>query len=302
MIMPSHSRTVKVITRAEFPQIEDLIGTLTYETSEYCVYLDESYELVLGVYKIIGEQVNEPFIRIITVDEIMPNAQKQLIKDPDLDLTNPLEILCYLTKNGAGHQGPEIIVFESKHDHINFACFDKPIDLPPIQVIDVIPPSPSKLQIAFRALHYVGVIPKDYPVLFNLINEVDLLKAVKGDPILVPCRFSEIMDRSSRPIFSVDKNLHQLKGSEVHIVGCQRTRDAAEAYDLDIKEFKDMCPKQNLPQDGIYIIKCCLLRSGVEQHVDGSAKGVHVPWGFNYAHIFQAGIMLQDIILNHVIS
>ena len=63
-----------------------------------------------------------------------------------------------------------------------------------------------------------------------------------------------------------------------------------------------MCPKQNLPKDGIYIIKCCLLRSGVEQHVDGSAKGVHVPWGFNYAHIFQAGIMLQDIILNHVIS
>ncbi|MFQ5819426.1 MAG: hypothetical protein ACE5I5_05525 [Candidatus Heimdallarchaeota archaeon] len=297
MIIPSHSRDVKVITRAEFSKIENLIGSLTYETSQYCVYLDETSENVIGVYKLISEREKEPFIRIKTVEDIDPNATKRLIHDPSLDLSNTLEILCRLKKYGAGIDGPEIIIFASKHDHMTFTYCDAPLNLPEIQVVDVIPPSPSKLQIAFQTMQNVGMIPKDYPIRYNLINEVDLLEQLRADPVLIPCWFSEIMENSPRKIFSVDKNLHRLKNSKVHVVGCQRTREAAEAYGIEISEFKDMCPQQNLPKDGIFIAKCCLIRSKVEQHAERNAKGVIVPWGFNYAHIFQAGIILQDIIL-----
>jgi hypothetical protein len=185
---------------------------------------------------------------------------------------------------------------------MTFVYCDTPIDLPVLQIVDVIPPAPSKLQIAVQALKQVGVIPEAYPVRFNLIDERELLEQVREDPVLIPCKFSELMDNSPRRILSVDKNLHQLQDSSVHVVGCQRTREAAEAHGIAVSTFKDICPQQNLPQEGIFLAKCCLTRSEVEYREEGNGKGIIVPWGFNYAHIFEAGILLQELILDSIRS
>ncbi len=301
MIMPTHARTVKVITRNEFPRIHEIIGSLTYETTEYCVYLDERTENVVGVYRITSEREEEPFTRIRGLEEIAPNASKRLIRNPRLDIASPLQVLSYLEKQEAGCNGPEIITFLAKHDHVTFAYCDRVIRLPEIQVIDVIPPSPSKLQGGVKILQQAGVIPFDYSITYHLIDENDLLKEMESDPVLIPCKLGDLTNNPKRRVFSVDKNLHQLKDRHVHVLGCTRTQQAAQAHGLDIAEFKSMCPIHNLPDKGFFIAKCCMLRAGVEQLEHDQAKGVVVPWGFNYAQIFEAGILLQDLIVDSVV-
>jgi len=44
-----------------------------------------------------------------------------------------------------------------------------------------------------------------------------------------------------------------------------------------------------------------MLRSGVEQYEHERAKGVVIPWGFNFAQLFEAGILLQDLIVKSIV-
>ncbi|MHA1960917.1 MAG: DUF7714 family protein [Candidatus Thorarchaeota archaeon] len=299
--MPTHARKVKVVTRAEFPEISEIVGSLTYETTEYCVYLGERSENVVGVYRITSDREQEPFRRIRGVEEIAPDAPKRLVKDARLDVASPLQVLSYLEKQEAGSNGPEIVTFLAKHDHVTFVYCDRPVSLPEIQVIDVVPPSPSKLEGGLKILQQAGLIPAEYPVRYNLIDEVELLDGIESDPVLVPCKLGDLTSDHTRAVFSVDKNLHQLKDRQVHVIGCTRTQQAAQAHGLDVVEFKSMCPMHDLPDNGFFIAKCCMLRSGVEQHEHGRALGVVVPWGFNYAQIFEAGILLQNMIVESLV-
>ncbi|MHA2425903.1 MAG: DUF7714 family protein [Candidatus Thorarchaeota archaeon] len=301
MIMPTHARTVKVVTRAEFPAISEIVNTLTYETTEYCIYLDEREENVIGVYRLTSISEHEPFARIQELVEIAPDSPKRLIRDSQLDVTSPLQVLKYLEKLGAGSSGPEIITFFAKHDHMTFAYCDKPVSLPEIQVIDVVPPSPSKLEGGLKILQQAGVVPVDFPVTYHLIDEVELLDDMESEPVLIPCRLSDLTTNQTRRVFSVDKNFHQLEDRKVHVLGCTRTQQAAQAHGIEVVEFKSMCPKHNLPDKGFFIAKCCMMRSGVEQLEHEQATGVVVPWGFNYAQIFEAGILLQDLIVKSIV-
>lgn len=301
MILPTHARKVKVVTRAEFPSIDEVVGSLTYETSEYCVYLDEKRENVIGVYRIISDHEKEPFSRIERLEEIAHDAPKRLVHNTRLDVACPLQVLSSLKKQSAGKNTPEIIVFFAKHDHVIFAYCDRPVSLPTIQVIDVVPPSPSKLEEGVGILQQAGVIPPDYPITYSLINEIELLGDIESDPVLVPCGLGDLISTQTRRVFSVDKNLNQLTDRSVHILGCTRTQQAAQAYGIDIADFRSMCPKHNLPDTGFFIAKCCMLRSGVEQYRHEQAIGVVVPWGFNYAQIFEAGILLQDLIVKSIV-
>lgn len=302
MIMPTHSRVVKVVTQAEFSSIKEIVGSIAYETTQYCVYLDESEKNVIGVYRTITDREQEPFVRIRQLEEIAPDSSKRFVRDALLDVSCPLQVLSSLAKQGAGDGTPEIIVFRAKHDHMTFAYCDKPIVLPEIQVVDVIPPSPSKLEEGMKTLQQAGVLPKDYPVTYQLIDELELLDDMTSDPVLVPCRLSSLVDNQTRKVYSVDKNLHQIKSRSVHVLGCTRTQQAAMVHGFDVAEFKSMCPKQNLPDKGFFIAKCCMLRSGVEQYEHEQALGVVVPWGFNYAQIFEAGLLLQNLIINSLVS
>ncbi|MFQ5831859.1 MAG: hypothetical protein ACE5H4_04075 [Candidatus Thorarchaeota archaeon] len=302
MIMPTHARAVKVVTQAEFPQIGKIIGSLTYETTEYCIYLDEHSENVIGVYRVSSSQEQEPFTRIVGLEEIAPNFPKRLIQDSRLDVGSPLQILSYLEKHGAGSSGPEVFAFLAKHDHMTFAYCDTPVSIPEIQVIDVIPPSPSKLEIGFRILQQAGVIPIDYPVRYGLIDETELLEEVDSDPVLIPCKLGDMAGSLNGRVFSVDKTLHQLDDKHVRVLGCTRTMQAAQAHGLDIIDFKSICPMDNLPDNGFFMAKCCMLRSGVEQHENGQGIGVVVPWGFDYAQMFEAGILLQNMIVKSLVD
>jgi hypothetical protein len=301
LILPTHSRRVKVISSAEFPNMEDIIGSLTYETTDYCIYLSSDSQDVLGVYEVFCEKKKPPFTTITGLQEIGLGVPKRLIHEPEVDLSNVLDILLTLKRHDAGQGGPEIITITGKHEHMTFAFCDRPLMLPEIQVIDVVPPSPSKLQEGFKVLHHVGVVPRQYPVTFHLVDEVELVDNVANGSVLVPCRLTDLQEKSTKKhLFSVDKDMHFLGERSPHIIGCQRTREAAEACGLEVASFKSMCPTQNLPEEGIFIAKCCLTRSEVQQHNSGNATGVIIPWGFNYAQLFQAATILQEIVLHNL--
>lgn len=301
-VVPTHSRTVKVVTEAEVLDIGDIIGSLTYETTEYCIHLNASKDSVKGIYSVQSKPEDEPFVRITGIEEIAAGVPKRVIRDPQLDVANILDVLCWLKKKGIGSQGPEARVFISRHDHITFAFVTRPLILPEIQVIDVVPPSPSKLEVAFKTLRYSGLIPQDYPVAFHLTNEASLVERIKESDVLIPCSYTEVMDRVPQRVYSVDRDLYDVENQSIHVVGCQRTREAAEACGAVVKDFDDICPAQNLPTEGVFFAKCCLLRNHIRQQQNENATGVVVPWGFNYAHIFQAAVTLQEIIVKSVVS
>jgi hypothetical protein len=301
MILPTHARKVKVITEAEFPSIKQIEGSLTYETTEYCIYLDKFEKSVLGVYRVISDHEEEPFVRIRKLEEIAPDSPKHLVHDEKLDITCPLQVLSSLMKQEAGKDSPEIVVFLAKHNHVTFAYCDRAVSLPEIKVVDVIPPSPSKLEEGMKALQQTGIVPIDYPVKYHLIDEVKLLGDMTNNSVLVPCRLNGLIGDQASEVYTVDRNLHQIEGRSVRVLGCTRTQQAARVHGIDIAEFKSMCPKHNLPKEGFFIAKCCMLRSGVEQYEHERALGVVVPWGFNYAQLFEAGILLQDMIVKSIV-
>jgi hypothetical protein len=301
MILPTHARKVKVVTEAEFPSIKQIEGSLTYETTEYCIYLDESEKEALGVYRVISDRAEEPFVRIQKLEEIAPDSPKNLVHDEQLDVTSPLQVLSSLVKQEAGKDSPEIVVYLAKHNHVTFAYCDRPVSLPEIQVVDVIPPSPSKLEEGMKVLQQAGIVPNDYPITYHLIDEAKLLADLRTDSVLVPCKLNDLIDNQTEGVYTVDRNLHQIGDRSVHVLGCTRTQQAARVHGIDIKDFKSMCPKHNLPQKGFFIAKCCMLRSDVEEYDHEQALGVVVPWGFNYAQIFKAGILLQDMIIKSIV-
>jgi hypothetical protein len=254
------------------------------------------------VFRVISEVEKKPFRRIIDLEEVAPGAKMRLIHNPDLNLSNVLQTLHTLKSINAGAIEPEIVVLHAKHNHMSFAYCDETLALPEIQIVDVVPPNPSKLEDGIQVLHDIGMIPFGYPVRFRLIDESELLSGFHEEPILVPCRNDDLTKGQTLKTFSVDKNMHQIESGGVHVLGCQRTREAATAYGFEVLSFENMCPAQNLPNEGIFLAKCCLIRHKVEFRTNEDARGVVIPWGFDYTHLIQAATMLQSLILEQILD
>lgn len=179
-------------------------------------------------------------------------------------------------------QGKPICVVEGRYRHVNFIHRARPVE---VTVVDVVPPSPSRLlDLARTALE----IDPDLPAI-RLIPKLFEIGDLAGEPdpgghFLLPCH------GSGAALGGTVEYLDQRPAAgDWTLVGCERSRQFHQwFYGKEPKRQVDLCPDRlteaggRAATAGPLLLRCCLLERGYR--VEGSSpptrRGV-VPWGAN---------------------
>ena len=162
--------------------------------------------------------------------------------------------------------GRRAAVVEAMFDHITFVTKEDPVI---IHLLDVVPPSPSKLEI--MAPKVLTSMSLDHPVHFDT-KIVDLTKLVKTKEVVYPCR-ARNMGKHKHAKF-----LHEVPKLDDHVtlVGCDISRRIFYSEYKRMPGFVNMCPKNFVKNiKGLKLIRCCLVEDQALQEGDM----VMVPWG-----------------------
>lgn len=185
--------------------------------------------------------------------------------------------------------GARCVVVEGRYSHVSFILNPDPIDL---TVVDVVPPTPSKLADQVRRVLDVAEDLPPVTVTERIIDSRELLaEARQPSPepqVLVPCRGGGIgidgaavsyLDERPKPVGAWT------------LLGCQRSRQIHDwFYGTEPVEMVDWCPRRFVGSAAtddhgeLVLSRCCLLEEGVERR--GGA--VWVPWGGTLAEVRRA--------------
>jgi hypothetical protein len=161
------------------------------------------------------------------------------------------------------------VVVQGQFNHISFVAPNEVLNL---EVLDVIPPSPSKLAVLVERALSSGMV--DLPVVprYHEIDLNHLGEDVKSEAVLFPCQASGL--RSDLPMFFLDQV--PAIDRQVTLVGCDLSaRIHRSLYHRDVPRV-EMCPQELAPRDGRKrLVKCCKVREGF-QIKESTAV---VPWG-----------------------
>ncbi len=152
-------------------------------------------------------------------------------------------IASHLARVAAGCPGRRCVIVEGRYRHINFLLNPEPLR---ITVVDVVPPSPSKLaeQVA-RVLDSAEELP---PIVVSerIIDSRSLLPETAlplDGGLVVPCRGGGI-DIEGVPVSYLDER-PALAGST--LLGCERSQQIHRwFYGIDAERVIDWCPRRLL--------------------------------------------------------
>ena len=182
--------------------------------------------------------------------------------------------------------GARCVVVEGRYSHISFILNPDPVDL---TVVDVVPPTPSKLADQVRRVLNVAENLPPVAVTERIIDSRELLaEARRPSPelqVLVPCRGGGVgIDGAA--VSYLDERPEPAEPWT--LLGCQRSRQIHDwFYEADPAEVVDWCPRRFVGPanpDDLVLSRCCLLEEGVERR--GGA--VWVPWGATLAEVRRA--------------
>ena len=167
------------------------------------------------------------------------------------------------------------IVVKGMFSHINFIKDIEPIVL---NVIDNIPPAPSKLGVLVKRALDSGFIEKPIVMKEKTIDMADEIKNVRTEAIMFPCKVSGLTAKISYFLDEAPELKH-----DVTLIGCHLSkRIFCELYNRDVK-FVNVCPA-DFVEDGKTIVKCCKIKEGCI--VDGDVA--KVPWGATVPEVVDA--------------
>jgi len=201
------------------------------------------------------------------------------IRDPNVDCGIPSSLAAAAER----HRDKRCVIVEGRYAHVSFLLNPAPLE---IEVIDMVPPSDSKLlDQARRVLDYDEDLP---PIVIrpNLIDSRTLVASEQpGSPlVLVPCRGGGIQ-LDGVEVRYLDERPEQEDWS---LLGCQRSQQIHRwFYGGPAETVVDSCPLRFLADEqggGPRLTRCCLREEGIEVH--GST--VVVPWGASLAEVAEA--------------
>jgi hypothetical protein len=170
------------------------------------------------------------------------------------------------------------VVVEGQFNHISFVSPGAVMEL---EVLDVVPPSPSKLSVLVERALSSGMV--DLPVVptYKEIDLNELARDVDTDGVLFPCKASGL--RSDKRLFYLDQ-VPRIDG-DVTLVGCDLSaRIFHSLYRREVLRV-DMCPQELAPKDGRKrLVKCCKVRDGYQTRGDLAI----VPWGATVQEVADA--------------
>ncbi|MGB9882855.1 MAG: DUF7714 family protein [Methanomassiliicoccales archaeon] len=265
MMMPEHCKEVSV-RDVDFPltpsKIAEVVkGKKAYTRTKYYILKNQDQYAVISIKK---ENGNGLFRNIESFEILSLPDETVFIEDHTIDVINRTQ----MAKLSQQYKG-KLVVVKGMFNHISFVRDEQFIR---INVIDTVPPRPSKLSVMVERIISMGLI--NAPIIANHI-EIDLesiASSLKTKGVIFPCKASGV---------SCDKVVYFLDQApeisvESTLIGCDLSRRIFKSLYKGEVEFIDICPRSHVHPDGTpTIVKCCKVKSGYElkNHV------VAVPWG-----------------------
>ena len=174
------------------------------------------------------------------------------------------------------HPGRAVVI-EGMFSHVVFIKDLEPLYL---NVVDSVPPSPSKLGVLVRKALDSDFIDLPIIVREETIDMCSKVSEVRTEGVMFPCKVSGIV--TDRPTYFLD-NDPELK-HEVTLIGCNLSKRIFESLYRFTPEFINVCPADNIRTKGKTIVKCCKVKEG--HVIEGDV--VKVPWGATVPEIVDA--------------
>jgi hypothetical protein len=165
------------------------------------------------------------------------------------------------------HPGKTVVV-SGMFNHVSFLQEENLLDL---FVVDVVPPSPSKLSVLVERAFSTGLVELPIVPHYQDIDLNELEKQVRTGGVMFPCRASGL--ESGRKVFFLDET-PELYG-DVTLIGCDLSRRIFHSIYRKEPSSIDMCPRNLAPMNGKTLVKCCAVKEGFEINGDLAS----VPWG-----------------------
>lgn len=227
----------------------------------------------LAVVRVVKEDGKELFRRITEHEIVSLPPETVFVRDERVDVLNPSSMV----RISALHPGKTVVV-EGLFGHISFIGPTSPLQL---QVLDVVPPSPSKLSVLVERALDCGLI--SLPILpeYSEIDLNSLVKEVPTEGVLFPCQASGLQGEG--PVFYLDQ-MPDITG-EVTLIGCELSGRIHRSLYRGTIERIEMCPQELAPKDGRKrLVKCCKVSEGFIIKGDTAI----VPWGATVMEVAQA--------------
>ena len=268
-----HCKDVSV-REVEFDLTPDAIASemdcwKAYAKCEYLVLRKDDSFAVLRVMK---ENAVGLFKKVTDYEILSLPEDTDYVHDETIDVLNVPSLALIQSE----HPGRAVVI-EGMFSHIIYIKDLEPLIL---NVVDSIPPSPSKLGVLVRKALDSDFI--DLPIIVHeeTIDMCSKVSEVRTEGVMFPCKVSGIT--TDGPTYFLD-NDPELK-HEVTLIGCNLSKRIFESLYRFTPEFINVCPADNIRTKGKTIVKCCKVKEG--HIIEGDV--VKVPWGATVPEIVDA--------------
>ncbi len=252
-----------------------LIGRDAYRTTRFVLLEGADRSALVRVSRENSGSSPPLFSAIESAEVVALSERCHLVADPNVDVGNPTALARAAAANGFGAE--DTVVVRGQDSHVNFIHRPEPT---PIRVLDLVPPSPSKLaRVAAEALAY-----RNLPAAELRLETLDVRElareATPAETLLIPCRASGL-DFDQKTLFLDERPAKQ----DWVLLGCERSRQIHHHFYGDTPESIETCPRSRLAADDPpTLLRCCLLEEGIER------EGPHaiVPWGATHSQVEEA--------------
>jgi len=226
-----------------------------------------------AVIKLKKESRPELFKKVTGFDIVSLPSDTVSVDVPDADVVN----IPALASIQNAHPGRTVIV-RGMFSHISFVSGMRCI---PLNVIDSIPPEPSKLGVLVRRALSTGFVK--HPIVVNdvIIGISEKIKDVRTEAVMFPCKVSGLT--ADMPVYFLDEAPHI--NHDVTLIGCDLSeRIFRSLYERDVPMI-NICPADHITDGNVRtIVKCCKIKDG--HRIDGNVA--KVPWGATIPEVVNA--------------
>ena len=193
------------------------------------------------------------------------------VRSPHSDVGVP----SHMATVAAAEPAARCVIVEGRYGHVSFLLNPR---LLRVNVLDIVPPGPSKLlDQAQRVIDVAEDLPpivlSGEPIDTRVLLAADARDAT--DRLLLPCKVSS-GDFAPRDVRFLDQRPAR---EEWTLLGCQRSRQIHSWFYGDEPDTVDTCPRRLLSPErdaaSVTLTRCCLLQEGFERR----GRTAIVPWG-----------------------
>jgi len=217
-----------------------------------------------AVVKLVKESGMELFKRVVGHEIISLPCDTVFEDIPDADVVN-VPLLADVQRRHPG----KTVVIRGLFSHMSFVSGMECLRL---NVVDNVPPSPSKLGVLVRKALATGFIEHPVVVEETVIDMSEKVSDVKTEAVMFPCRVSDLT--ADIPFYFLDE-FPKLE-HDVTLIGCDLSARIFRSLYKREPKLINVCPMDHVNDNGVKtIVKCCKIKDG--HVIDGNVA--KVPWG-----------------------